>query len=270
MPIRPQDLPNDMTMRLVRGLGSSTVALLGVSRPKGTDFLELAGTGTLAHIGNRYGILTASHVWDEVLCKVAKVGITLTDNINHQHLMDVQTIIPTVLPKGPGKWDERGPDLAFLRIPNERVGAIQAFCVFEDLKPPPKTIPPCLEGWVAMGAPKELGTFTETHASIELRGENVSPTYLSGDPDYYEFEVDTNPTGMPKDFGGFSGGGLWRVLIYENPSTGKIDWVHRLKGVIFWQYAPVDGRRTIRCHGPESIAALIARVLETGGGGSKS
>jgi len=270
MPIQPQDLPQDMPARLVRGVGSSTVALLGVSRPKGKDLLELAGTGTLAHIGNHFGILTAAHVWDEVLCKAAKVGITLTDNIDHQHLIDVQTIFPTVLPKKPGKWNECGPDLAFLRIPSERVGAIQAFCVFEDLKPRPKTVPARLEGWMAMGVPKELGTFTETHASLELRGENVFPSYVPGNPDYYDFEVNINLPGTPQDFGGFSGGGLWRILIYENPSMGKIDWVHRLKGVIFWQYPPVDGRRIIRCHGQESIAALTTLVLERDRGGAKS
>src|SRR5258708_13987658 len=93
---------------------------------------------------------------------------------------------------------------------------------------------------MAMGVPKELGTFTETHASLELRGENVFPSYVTGNPDYYDFEVNINLPGTPQDFGGFSGGGFWGIPIYQKPSKGKNYLVQPLKGVIFFQNPPVD------------------------------
>jgi len=65
---------------------------------------------------------------------------------------------------------------------------------------------------------------------------------------------------MPKSFGGFSRGGLWRVLVYRSPVTGNVDWAQRLKGVIFRQFPIVDGRRIIRCHSSKSILGLVEKI----------
>jgi hypothetical protein len=87
----------DLHHRIVRNLGRSTVALFAISRSHGGDLLKLAGTGTLAVVGDSYGILTAAHVWEDVLKSAVKLGITLTDNINHKRLMDISTLVPTEL-----------------------------------------------------------------------------------------------------------------------------------------------------------------------------
>lgn len=261
----------DLWDRIVRSLGSSTVALFGIYYVNGEERLKFAGTGTLVTAGNYHGILTAAHVW-EVLEATAKVAITMTDKINHRYAIDVKAIAATVLDDSASEWDEHGPDLALLRIPNEFVGEIEAYHVFEDLQKSPKKLGvDALEFWMAMGTPGEFGTFTDTHASVEINGSNVDPRYLSAAPDYYDFELDAHGPGIPKSYGGFSGGGLWRLLFFSCPLTGKIDWAYRLKGVIFWQFAAVDGRRVIRCHGPETIASLTKLVCnEQGSGGSKA
>lgn len=255
----------DLRQRIVRSLGSSTVALFAVSRSGGSDLLKLAGTGTLAVVGNSYGILTAAHVWEDVLKSAVKLGITLTDKINHKCLMDVAAVVPTIMKDKAAGWNEWGPDIAFLRIPSEFVGGIKAFQVFENLSALPKPLGvDCLDGWVAMGTPEELGNFTQTHAEVQISGDFVDPRSQSrGAHDYYDFEVDTQRAGMPKSFGGFSGGGLWRVLVYFSPLTGKVDWAQRLKGVIFWQFPIVEGRRMIRCHGSKSILAIAENVTTT-------
>src|SRR5438477_2056323 len=85
----------ELRQKIVRNLGSSTVALFAVFNDKGKNRLELAGSGTLACIGNSHYILTAAHVWEEVLRSAVKLGITLTDNINHRTLIDVNTVVPT-------------------------------------------------------------------------------------------------------------------------------------------------------------------------------
>jgi len=68
---------------------------------------------------------------------------------------------------------------------------------------------------------------------------------------------------MPKDFGGFSGGGLWRVLVYCSPKTGKVDWASRLWGVVFWQFPIANDHRIIRAHGPKSILSGLLRSKDT-------
>lgn len=255
----------DLRQRIVRNLGSSTVALFAVFDSHGADVLKLAGTGTLALVGDSHGILTAAHVWEDVIKSAAKLGITLTDNINHKCLIDVSTVVATVVRDSASDWNEWGPDIAFLRIPSEFVGGVKAFQVFEDLKAPPKPLGvEFLECWVAMGTPEELGTFTQTHAAVQISGDFVDPrSHIRGEHDYYDFEVDTQREGMPKSFEGFSGGGLWRVLVYHSPVTGKIDWAQRLKGVIFWQSPPVEGRRMIRCHGSKSILSTAEKATTT-------
>jgi hypothetical protein len=86
----------DLWDRIVRSLGSSTVALFGIYYVKGEERLKFTGTGTLALAGNYYGILTAAHVW-EVLEAVAKVAITMTDKISHRYAIDVKSISATTL-----------------------------------------------------------------------------------------------------------------------------------------------------------------------------
>ncbi|MFL6439341.1 MAG: hypothetical protein ACJ71Q_17325 [Terriglobales bacterium] len=259
-----QDLLGDIDFvsRISRNLGSSTVALFAVFDDHGKDLLKLAGSGSLVTAGGLHGILTAAHVWEEVIKKAVKVGITRTDNIDHQYLMDVAAIVATVWkPTAPEDWSEHGPDLAFLRIPAVCVGEIQASQVFEHLDAPPKMLGvEGLECWFALGTPGELGVFTQVHASVEIRGEPVNPEYISGAVDYYEFETDTSSPGRPKSLGGCSGGGLWRVVVYSSPVTGKVDWAQRFKGVVFWEFPEKDGRRTIRCHGERSIAALVEKT----------
>jgi hypothetical protein len=256
------DVKGDLGLRIVRSLGTRTSPLFAVFHSKGTDQLELAGTGTFVVLEGRYGILTAAHVWEKVLKGAVKLGIALTEEIDQRFLIDISTIAPTILKAA--EWTEEGPDLAFLRIPNERVGAIQAFKSYEHLNEPPKKSGQqlqVLECWFSMGTPKELGAFTQSHASVAVRGDMVSPEYVSGDLDYYDFEIDTSSPGDPKSFGGASGGGLWQVYVYPSPATGKVDWAARLKGVMFWQFDSAGGQLAIRCHGPNSIVSLL-KIIE--------
>ena len=50
------------------------------------------------------------------------------------------------------------------------------------------------------------------------------------------------------------------VLVYRSLVTGNVDWAQRLKGVIFWQFPIVDGRRIIRCHSSKSILGLVEKM----------
>jgi hypothetical protein len=254
----------ELQLRIVRDIGVFTVALFAVSRSQKGDQLDLAGTGTLVSVTDNQYILTAAHVWEEVLSKAAKLGITLIEARDHKFLMDTQTIL-TFGPGKPSDWNEWGPDIIFLRVPPEHAAAIKAYRSFYTLTNVDRADLNVdhLAVKVLMGAPHELGKFTQTHASIEFPGffmQADAPCYRRGVFDYIDLEVDTSCTDVPESFGGVSGGGLWNVLVYSSSSTGKIESVEILEGVAFHQSPVENGRRIIRCHGPESIRGAMPIV----------
>lgn len=122
---------------IMRSIGSSAVTLFGVFDEKGKDRLELAGSGSLVVCGGSHYILTAAHLWEKVLRSAVKVGITMTDNIDHQHLTDVAAIIPTTLPLNDARWNEWGPDLAMLRIPQNALEASRRITSSRTCRPHP-------------------------------------------------------------------------------------------------------------------------------------
>jgi hypothetical protein len=252
---------SDLRQNIVRSLGSSSTPLFAVFGHGKQSRLQLAGSGSFVIAGGSHYILTAAHVWEKVLKFAVKVGIVLPDNITHSFLIDVAAVVPIALKPKTSIWNEWGPDLVLLRIPPERVGSIEAFHVFEHLESPPKplNVKSC-ECWVVVGSPGELGKFTTNYAEVQITGRFVDPKPRQrGKYDYFDFNLDSISPGMPKSWGGLSGGGLWRVLVYCSPQTGKIDWAQRLVGVPFWESQLKRRYRVIRAHGPNSIKALVAR-----------
>jgi hypothetical protein len=254
----------ELQLRIVRDLGSFTVSLFALSSSEDGDHLQLAGTGTLLTAGGSHYILTAAHVWHEVLKSADKVGITLEENIDHTFFMEVKAIVPSG-PPVPSAWGEWGPDMILLRLPSEYLGSINARRVFYSQTVDGKDAVngEHIEVWVLLGTPHALGNFTQTHADIEIRGFFVktdAAVKIQGDFDYLDVEVDTSLPDVPQDFGGVSGGGLWKVLIFCSCATGKVDWVRSLQGVAFYQFPVENERKIIRCHGPNSVITAIANV----------
>jgi hypothetical protein len=173
--------------------------------------------------------------------------------------MDVKTIKSCGPPK-PGEWNECGLDMVFLSVPSEYLGSIKAHRDFYSPNVDGKAAPPgsYVEVMVLMGTPAAFGIFKQTHAEVQINGCFVNPDTpykTHGDFDYFDLAVGASPPDTPESHGGVSGGGLWRVLIRCECSTGELEWVQALEGVAFYQSAIEDGRRTIRCHGPRSILA---------------
>jgi hypothetical protein len=243
---------------------ASTVALFAVSEHGQDQSLELAGTGTLVEVDGSQYILTAAHVWGEVLKTASKVGISLPENRDHSFLMDVSTVVPVGPPK-PDSWNEWGPDVIFLRIPQAHVGAIRAFRTLYNLsfkgiseqeKIALKTTH--LELWVFIGAPHEFGKFpAKNYADIQINAFFASApvAHLKNGFDFLDFKGETSLPGVPKSFGGVSGGGLWKILAYASPATGNIDSMATLEGVAFYELPVDDNHSVIRGHGPKTIAA---------------
>jgi hypothetical protein len=144
------------------------------------------------------------------------------------------------------------------------VGTIKAFKVFYNLSIS-ETIPPRaehIEAWFLMGAPECLGTYSQKHASIELRGTEVvvQKTFENQSFDYLDAKIKVSDLPSPKTLGGVSGGGLWKVLLFDSPSDGKIQSVTMLRGVVFWEFPLQNDNRVVRCHGIESIRSFVGEI----------
>jgi hypothetical protein len=253
----------ELRQRISRDVGSSTVALFAEFDSEHGTELKLAGTGTLVVKGNSYHVLTAAHVWEKVLKSASRIGLTMTDNIDHRFVIDTRTIIATAPPK-PAAWGEWGPDIALLRVPNEYVGAIQAFNVFHSLDDR-KEAPPNVDRLkvrLLTGVPELLGKFTQTYANVEIHQMFVRydcAYHESGDFDYLDVDVKGIPN-LPERCGGVSGGGLWKIYVYCQCPDKAPDWTRTLDGVAFYELFGGNGRRIIRCHGPKSISSLISQA----------
>jgi hypothetical protein len=249
------DPQGDLRNAIGKHIGSFTVALFGIFGAGEAETLKLAGSGTLVRVAGMYYVLTAAHVWEWLVKEGAKgLGLTLRPEDDHKFVLRME-IVAAYGPKLVGKWTEWGPDLAFLRIPSELVGPLTAFKTFENLSMQ-KAGPPnvdSVELRALMGAPAVQGTFTKVHAEININtffGEQGMET-KRGDFDYVDLLEDTSFPGVPATFGGVSGGGLWRVVVYE--AEGKCDWHLTFMGTAFYQIPQSGGNWTIRCHGLESI-----------------
>lgn len=242
--------------RIVRNLGDYTVALFGIYKSP-RERLRLAGTGTLVVLDGRYFILTALHVWEEVLRAADQIGITMREHTVHRTVIDRCAVVPFGPPK-PEEWNEWGPDLVLLSVPAADVGRISAYRSFWNVTARREINAVALESLVLMGTPGALGTFTETFADVQISGMflGAEAQHTRGEFDYLDYEIDFS-LDVPQDFGGVSGGGVWRVFIYWAPSTGEIDWRMTLHGVALFQLPIIAEHRTIRCHGPESIRAAL-------------
>lgn len=222
--------------------------------------LKLAGSGTLLMKGNYHYILTAGHVWHEVLKEADFVGVTLREIYDHTCLLETASII-AYEPEHPAEWGAWGPDVILLQIPSVRVGEIKAFKVFYEMDAGLKAMVTCdrNETYLLVGTPEVLGSYTQNHASVQLLAMWVGAPrpYTREGWDYFDVEAALQPSSEANTFGGVSGGGLWRVQIYSQPYTGQIASTMILEGQAFYELGTKNGKGVIRCHGAQSIRKAL-------------
>jgi hypothetical protein len=237
----------------------STPLFALVKAPRG-DLLKLAGSGTLLAKGDHHYILTAAHVWHEVLKEADFVGVTLREIYDHTCLIETSSIVAHE-PEHPGKWGEWGPDVILLQIPAVRVGEIKAFKVFYEMDAGLKAMVTCdrNETYLLVGTPEVLGSYTQNHASVQLLAMWVGAPqlYTRGGWDYFDVEAALHPPSVANTFGGVSGGGLWRVQIYAEPDTGQIVSKMTLEGLAFYELGTKNSKGVIRCHGVQAIRRAL-------------
>lgn len=239
-----------------------------------------AGSGTLVTVGSLHGVLTAAHVVD-ALPKYGDVGIILNADSPAQYRRSVINIDHTEAPvvMRAEKFDAVGPDLAFLKLPDESLGWLKATNSFYSLskrrddaltrKEPTKSNTDCMTGIIhelTSEAPSERrGASLIRRVNFHTIFCGVRPSavrYLnSHDLLYVQLATEHEPEfKIPNSFEGTSGGAVWRFYVTEK--DGKPELVdRRLIAVPFHQSFTADGKREITCHGSTSIyGSLVDQV----------
>lgn len=249
----------DEQERIGRNVGNFSVALFGVNDSPDFRNVSLVGSGTLVLLNKAHYVLTAAHVWRNGLSKFRSTGLTLKEDVDHCFPILNAAIDVREMPET--KLDEWGPDIALLRIPEMKVGSIEAHRVFYNLDKDRKgTEKDCLRARILNGTPGVLAKGVGKIQVVEIHG-----MYVSIDADFYDhdkfdlidFDMDTTLPQVIKDFRGVSGGGVWDVQIFPTGDGKKFDSTETLVGVAFHQLGLKDNIQTVRCHGPRTIRALI-------------
>ena len=234
---------------------------------------QLQGSGTLIQVAGRYAILTAEHVVRE-LPKTGRLGLLLQPS-RHDFTIDTNGLRYVSIARG--DIDSEGPDLGAVILSSETassIGAIKQFWNLTSHRDAMLQNPPILNSgfWIANGFPdteKAIEADTEDGSRV-MRYMNFNGVggprepWVVGDHDYYSFPVVPHDLyGIPRDFGGMSGGGLWQVEI-RRPSGGEFSVVRKhLSGVVFYQVRTAEDVALI-CHGRKSVYDFALDAIARG------
>jgi hypothetical protein len=255
-------------------LSNYSVSFVKLDVHCGQEYPQLGGSGTLVFAHGKHAILTADHVLENLPTR-GEVGLSLSTICRPRlHRFTIDMSLTTRISIARGATEHGGPDLGLLLIPAEvgKIGAVKSFYNLSRRRDQILSNPPPVDQgawllcgmaaeWTSDGAP-ELGyqIVKEFHGicgagivTAERQGENF---------DYIDFEAKYNKAYEgPQSFKGFSGGGLWQVAFDKNQDGNLIATDKILSGVAFYQSTLENERRTISCHGRQSIYGAVVDAL---------
>ena len=238
----------------------------------------LAGSGTLVSAHGVPSILTAEHVISNLPNKgqVGLVALTRFGPQLHRSTIYMEHVRRISIARG--SEDSKGPDLGLLvlsPIDARDLGSRKLFYNLSMRRDRMLTGPPPADkgAWVLCGMADEwtedvpppkgyerVKMFRGLCGAGELCGERIEGAF-----DYLSFEVkyDEDYEG-PRRYKGFSGGGLWQLLLENCNGSMKVN-EKILSGVAFHESPLVEDRRIIECHGRRSVYEAVVHALEGAG-----
>jgi hypothetical protein len=204
---------------------------------------KVRGSGVLVSIEGRRGILTCGHVAEQY-DKHSEIGLVRfvagTQQRRIVNIADAQHIIV----HSSDKWTEKDLDLAFTYLNPEVADSIATQSVFLNIEKNRERI----EGGKPTNDPGVdvmFGLVDEFSAKPIIEGGKfVSPMRAviyrgmmhSDQNALLRFQTaDADPAKLPKDFGGLSGSGLWRVHFADH-GAGRLEITRKqFWGVASWQ-----------------------------------
>ena len=260
-------VPDTFLEGVANELADYAVGFIKLQETDAQEDAQVAGSGTLVEIDGTYAILTADHVLEN-LPTSGEVGLILPTRFKPQlHRYTVNMEFAQKLRIGRGACPSDGPDLGLLVLDHSQLGAVKALKSFYNLSKRRDQVlssPPAIEvgAWLLLGIAHEWTTDIPPEGGYKnvkvfrgmcglglVEGERSRDDY-----DFLEFKTRYHEHYKgPQSYGGFSGGGLWHLLIKES-KKGRPEVTDRiLSGVAFYQ-SPIHERiRTITCHGRQSI-----------------
>ncbi|HMF25950.1 MAG TPA: hypothetical protein VKG24_28025 [Pseudolabrys sp.] len=264
-------------MMLARA-GRFTVGFVGLENDRAISL----GSGTLIQFGKIRGVLTCAHVLagdvdrqipgvlDRVefgiCCFPVRTGEVQTLRITRDMTRPVAI--------GTRPWNQQGPDLAFLRLPDADMTNLERLAsVVDGMRQRANAF---------VGEPDTrhvanlvCGVINERTGPVQMRGNAAAVTTFEGlinsgcvvatseadGMDLFRFQpVPGEGATLPSTYEGTSGGGLWRLYL-KRGEDGTYSLIQsRLVGVAFWE-TPVEGELHIVCHGQQSLyRALFDRI----------
>jgi hypothetical protein len=254
------------TQQISKGIAHFTIGFARLTASKTAEDAESAGSGTLVTIGSLHGVLTAAHVLDALPKKGAVGIVTFVDRpSDFQKQIVMMENTEEVVMRGKD-FGQIGPDLGFLRLPEESLGWLKAKNSFYNLpkhradvlahKEPTASHVDSLTGIIhefTKDAPTGRPSERRKEFTVIFCGARLAALRYPANYELYYYEP-TNDPGftLPKSFQGTSGGAVWRFYVAEK--NGSVDVVdRRLIAVPFYESLSSNGKREITCHGPKGI-----------------
>ncbi len=253
-----KNLPEEIILDAMHFASDCSVALVGYSE-NNTPLLDVIASGTLISIQDRFGVLTAKHVWEMFKDHkdVHKIHFSI---LGYRHFIgEPKEFINPLVP-------DPKIDICFLELSPNLVSTIKAYRMFYPIKQENvPTIDKIKDNlWLTVGFPAEMKS-DEKKVVIPLRYFTNLVDYNSIENGYDEIELivdyeDSNKGKIPLTFGGMSGGGIWNFKIYYNDDTGETKYFtgksvaeKLLVGVNYWETPIENGKRRVKGIGFASI-----------------
>jgi hypothetical protein len=267
-----KDLSHELQSSIWKHLFNYTIGFVKVVRDKDRVDAFSNGSGTLVFLDGIYGFLTAHHVATS-FPNTGPIGVVFRSDL-HCYTLQAETLVCRCLDRGTS--DIEGPDIAFVQLPHaevETLAATKSFCNL-DLRivqihapPGPREGVWAISGYVAEGTKQEAGRvgYSSIRAFNHFVGiGGIKTIKQRGSYDDCEMPVSYGVReGVPLDFGGMSGGGLWQLTLRRDKNQQlEIDKVY-LSGLAFYQTAVTDNRTQLICHGPESVTKMLPHLLRS-------
>ena len=264
----PGQIQKDVSNAVWTHMGRSTIGFVRI-RDNAPSSL---GSGTLIRFGNIVGVLTCAHVL-EVLLKEEEIGILrFPVRATQIQTLRLSMAVTDSIAIGEPPWSERGPDLAFLRLPASIIGDIERGATIANGALHRQNIvaeepTPTRKFCAVAGVVDEL---TKSPIITQIANGTVATTPFEALINMGHVFVDDESADrfrlqpvasegiiLPKSYKGTSGGGLWQFFLGQNDfSVVQV----RLIGVAYWE-KPVGDELHIIGHGQISIYKTLFNAI---------
>ena len=262
--IRLSELNESLLEKVKERIAWHNIALVRVKSDQSKE--NLFGSGTLVSLGGEYGILTAAHITKEME-SMNEVGFCIG---KYHHRLVIKRQHLSILYVGwCDKITDEGPDISLILVPPSEIGTIKAYKSFYPLDTKfednvtesdfadkdPWFISGYIGTWTISNP--QNGRFAGTHGLHPFIGitENVEDYSVRRIFDYCTITVQYESNkDNPKNFEGFSGGGLWKGKFNRDPDDKLHIDDFILHGIAYFQTSIQCKSRKIICHAHRSIS----------------